>query len=71
MAILKDTSIAYEAAYKAYIDKKIPNDILPMGAAQGVVSIGEYYVDVPDEVKSELQNIYDKLKAGEITIKLD
>lgn len=71
VAILKDTSIAYEAAYKAYIDKKIPNDILPMGAAQGVVSIGEYYVDVPDEVKSELQNIYDKLKAGEITIKLD
>ena len=70
-AIVKDTSIAYEAAFKAYLDGTIPNEVIRMGAAQGVVYIGEYYIDVPAEVKAQLEDIYAKLAAGEITITLE
>ena len=70
-AIVKDTSIAYEAAFKAYLDGTIPNEVIRMGAAQGVVYIGEYYIDVPAEVKAQLEDIYGKLAAGEITITLE
>lgn len=70
VAIVKDTSIAYEAAYKAYLEGTIANEVLRMGAAQGVVYIGDYYIEVPEEVKTQLQEIADKLAAGEITIDL-
>lgn len=69
-AIVKDTSIAYEAAYKAYLEKKIPSEPIKMGAAQGVVYIGEYYTAASDDVKAKLADIYAKLAAGEITITL-
>ena len=49
-AIVKDTSIAYEAAYKTYLEKKIPSEPIKMGAAQGVVYIGDYYTTVSEEV---------------------
>ena len=71
VAIVKDTSIAYEAAYQAYLDQDMPETILPMGAAQGVVYIGDYYIDVDDEIKAQLEEIYEKLASGEITIDLD
>ena len=69
-AIVKDTSIAYEAAYKTYLEKKIPSEPIKMGAAQGVVYIGDYYTTVSDDVKAKLADIYTKLAAGEITITL-
>ena len=69
-AIVKDTSIAYEAAYKAYLEKKIPSEPIKMGAAQGVVYIGDYYTETSEEVKAQLADIYAKLAAGEITITL-
>ncbi|HHT44264.1 MAG TPA: BMP family ABC transporter substrate-binding protein [Fastidiosipila sp.] len=71
VAIVKDTSIAYEAAYKAFLEGNMPEEVLPMGAAQGVVYIGDYYIEVPDEVKAELEAIYEKLASGEIKIDLD
>ncbi len=69
-AIVKDTSIAYEAAYKTYLEKSIPSEPIKMGAAQGVVYIGDYYTEVSEEVKAKLADIYAKLAAGEITITL-
>ena len=69
-AIVKDTSIAYEAAYKTYLEKKIPSEPIKMGAAQGVVYIGDYYTETSEEVKAQLADIYAKLAAGEITITL-
>ena len=69
-AIVKDTSIAYEAAFKTYLEKKIPSEPIKMGAAQGVVYIGDYYTTVSDDVKAKLADIYTKLAAGEITITL-
>ena len=70
VAIVKDTAIAYRAAYQSYLDGTIPNEVIKMGAAQGVVYIGEYYIEVPEEVKTQLMEIYQKLAAGEITIDL-
>ncbi len=69
-AIVKDTSIAYEAAYKAYLSGTLPSEPIKMGAAQGVVYIGDYYTAVSDDVKAKLADIYTKLAAGEITITL-
>lgn len=70
VAIVKDTSIAYESAYKAYLDGTISKEVLKMGAAQGVVYIGEYYIDVPQDVKDQLQKICEDLAAGKIKIDL-
>lgn len=71
VAIVKDTSIAYESAYKAYLDGSISKEVLKMGAAQGVVYIGDYYINVPQDVKDQLQKICDDLAAGKIKINLE
>lgn len=70
VAIMKDTSIAYEAAYKMYLEGNVPSEVIRMGAAQGVVHVGPYYIDIDQAVKDQLQEICDKLAAGEITIDL-
>jgi basic membrane protein A len=69
-AVVKDTSIAYEAAFKAYLEGSISNEVLKMGAAQGVIYIGNYYIEVSEDVKTKIADIYAKLAAGEITITL-
>jgi basic membrane protein A len=71
VAIVKDTSIAYEAAYKAYLEGDMPMEVLPMGAAQGVVYIGDYYQKVDKEIEDKLVEIAEKLGSGEIKINLD
>jgi len=72
VAIVKDTSVAYEAAYKSYLAGNMPEEILPMGAAQGVIYISEYYKDdIPQDVKDKLDDILKKLASGEIKINLD
>lgn len=70
VAIVKDTSIAYEAAYKAYLDGSISKEVLKMGAEQGVVYIGDYYIDASKEIKDKLQTICEDLAAGKIKIDL-
>lgn len=70
VAIVKDTSIAYEAAYKAYLDGSISDQVLKMGAEQGVVYIGEYYIKVPTEIQNKLKAIYEDLASGKIKIDL-
>lgn len=70
-AVVKDTSIAYEAAYQAYLNGAISNEVLKMGAAQGVIYIGDYFTEVSEDVKTKIADIYAKLAAGEITITLE
>lgn len=70
-SMIKDTSIAYKAAYQMFLDNDMPEQVLPMGAAQGVVFIDEWYQDVPQEIKDQMNELVDKLASGEITIKLD
>ncbi len=72
VAIVKDTSIAYKAAYQSYLAGDMPEEILPMGAAQGVIYISEYYKDdIPQEIQDQLADILKKLASGEIKINLD
>jgi hypothetical protein len=50
----------------------MPAEVLPMGAAQGVIYIGDYYKDdIPQDVKDQLNDILQKLASGEIKINLD
>jgi basic membrane protein A len=70
VAIVKDTSIAYEAAYKSYLAGDMPMEILPMGAAQGVIFVGEYYLEVSKEIKDQIDEIQKKLASGEIVVNL-
>jgi basic membrane protein A len=72
VAIVKDTAVAYEAAYRSYLAGNMPAEVLPMGAAQGVIYIGDYYKDdIPQDVKDQLNDILQKLASGEIKINLD
>lgn len=71
VSVLKDTSIAYEAAYKAYLAGEIPNEVLPMGVAQGVIYFSDFYQEVPEEIQTQMKEIQDKFAKGEIEINLD
>lgn len=69
----KDTSIAYETAYKNWLDGKLGKDVVKMGAAEGVIFLTEWFEagnDVPNDVREKLKAIYDDLAAGKITIDL-
>lgn len=70
VSIMKDTSVAYEAAYKSFLEGNMPMEILPMGVKQGVIYIGDYYNDVDQEIKDKINDIYKKLADGEIEISL-
>lgn len=69
----KDTSVAYEAAYKKFLDGTLGKDVIRMGAAQGVVFLSDWYEagnNIPEDVKTKVKTIYDDLAAGKITIDL-
>jgi basic membrane protein A len=70
----KDTSIAYEAAYKMWLDGKLGKDPIKMGADKGVVFLSDWKdasKDIPEDVKAKVKAIYDDLAAGKITIDLN
>lgn len=70
----KDTSVAYEAAYKMYIEGKLGKDPIKMGADKGVVFLSDWFEaanGVSDDVKAKVKQIYDDLAAGKITIDLN
>jgi basic membrane protein A len=69
--IVKDTSIAYEAAYKSFLEGNITDEILYMGVNYGVIYMSDYFADIPEEVKAEMEDIMAKLAAGEIEISID
>lgn len=69
----KDTSIAYEAAYKMYLDGTLGKDPIKMGADKGVVFLSDWFEaanGISDDVKAKVKQIYDDLAAGKITIDL-
>lgn len=70
-SIIKDTSVAYEAAYQSFLDNDLPEEVLPMGAAQGVIYIDEWYSDVDQDVKDAMEQIVQDFIDGKITIDLD
>ncbi|HYE80651.1 MAG TPA: BMP family protein [Clostridia bacterium] len=70
----KDTSIAYETAYKNFLAGKLGKEVVKMGAAEGVIFLTEWFdaaKDVPNDVREKLKVIYNDLAAGKITINLN
>lgn len=78
LAVNKDTSVAYLAAFEQYLNGELTSDsdtVPKYGANQGVVTLGPWQA-CADEVLTEeqrqtIQDIYDKLVNGEIEINLD
>ena len=69
----KDTSIAYETAYKNFLEGKLGKEVVKMGAAEGVIFLTDWFEaakDVPNDVREKLKVIYDDMAAGKITINL-
>jgi basic membrane lipoprotein Med (substrate-binding protein (PBP1-ABC) superfamily) len=74
IGIGKDTSIAYESAYKLFVDGKLGKDVIRMGAADGVVFLSDWYdgaSGISADIKAKVKTIYDDLAAGKITINLN
>lgn len=70
----KDTSIAYETAYKNFLAGKLGKEVVKMGAAEGVIFLTDWFEgakDVPNDVREKLKAIYNDLTAGKITINLN
>lgn len=71
--VIKDTAIAYKAAYTMYLEGNLSTTTNKMGVKEGVVFLSDWYAaadDVDQSVKDEVQKIYDELAAGNITIDL-
>lgn len=75
-AVNKDTSVAYLASYKQYLEDTLSDETIPKyGAAEGVVSLGEW-LPASEEVlteddKNKIADVYKKLEAKEITVSID
>ena len=73
ISVVKDTAIAYKAAYEAYLGGDMAAETYKMGAAEGVVFLSEWYAaadGIDQSIKDEVQKIYDDLAADKITIDL-
>lgn len=68
VAIQKDVGIAFEEAYLSCMRGEMPDTAMHMGIAQGIISIGEYYQNIPQDVQDRLKEIAEKLASGEFTI---
>lgn len=73
ISVVKDTAIAYKAAYQAYLDGTLATETNKMGAAEGVVFLSDWYAagdNIDQSIKDEVQKIYDDLAAGNIAIEI-
>lgn len=66
----KDVGIAFEEAYLSCMRGEMPDTAMHMGIAEGIVSIGEYYQNIPQDVKERLKEIAGKLASGELAVAL-
>ena len=77
IAVNKDTAVAYLAAFEQFLNGELPTDntVPKYGAKEGVVTLGEWQACadsvLTDEQKKSVEDIYNKLVNGEITINLD
>jgi basic membrane protein A len=71
--VVKDTSIAYESAYKTYLEGGFGTEVIKMGAAQGVVYLADWLPaaeGLSEEIRTKIAAVYADLAAGKITIDL-
>lgn len=70
VAVMKDTSVAYEATYKMFLNGTLPKEVIKMGAKDGVIYLSPWRGNVDKDIQDKAAEILKKLGAGEITIKL-
>ncbi|HHY51761.1 MAG TPA: BMP family ABC transporter substrate-binding protein [Clostridiales bacterium] len=75
-SVTKDASIGYEVIFKKYLEGQLPNYIMKMGAAEGVVYYDPWNEAVKgdgltDEQKAQIEQIYQDMAAGKIEISID
>lgn len=73
LSVIKDNGIAVVAAYDAYLNKTLSNEALKLGAAEGVITLSDWYAPadfVSAEIKAQVATIYADLAAGKIQIEL-
>lgn len=71
LAVVKDTAIAYKAAYETYLSGNLPTETKKMGVAEGVVFLSDWYPaanSLSQETKNQIKQIYDDLVAGKINV---
>lgn len=71
VAVVKDTAIAYKAAYEAYLDGSLANETKKMGVAEGVVFLSDWYPaanNLSQKAKDQVMKIYEDLAAGKIDV---
>ena len=75
ISVVKDTSVVYEQAFKAYLNGELTDDtgIVKLGAKDGVVYLTDWFAcadGVSEDVKAAVAAAYKALASGEITIEL-
>jgi basic membrane lipoprotein Med (substrate-binding protein (PBP1-ABC) superfamily) len=75
ISVVKDTSVVYEQAFKAYLNGELTGDtgIVKLGAKDGVVYLTDWFAcadGVSEDVKAAVAAAYKALASGEITIEL-
>ena len=75
-AVNKDTSVAYLASYKPFLDGKLSGDSIPKyGAKEGVVYLGEWLPAsdqiLSDDDKEKIADVFKKLESKEISVSID
>ena len=75
-AVIKDTAIVYEQAFKAYMNGELTGDtgVVKLGAKDGVVYLSDWFAaaeGIGDDIKEAVAAAYDELVAGNVTIQLD
>ena len=73
LGVVKDTSVAYVAAYNKFLKGELGSDVVKMGAKDSVVFLSDYFpgANLSDEQKAQIKETYDALASGSIQINLD
>lgn len=72
LAVIKDNSVIYDATYDAYLKGTlVTTQVETYGAAKGVIYLVDWSDDVPEDVKTKVEDILSKIKSGDIVISTD
>ena len=74
IAVEKDSSIGYVSSYKKILDGTLEDKVTKIGVEDGAIYLSNWFAasdSMSEEEKQNVEDIYNKLKNGEISINLD
>lgn len=74
IAVEKDTSIAYVSSYKKLLEGKLENKVTKIGAVDNAIYLSDWFEAsncLSNEEKQNIQDIYSKLRNGEIKVDIN